>query len=51
MAKKFDWDTYYIKKTKRVKKIDMRLERIRREARRLMNEKVALVSEGFPHVE
>jgi archaellum component FlaC len=55
MAKEFCWNTYYARKTKRVATIDIRLERISKEAKRLqkeyqrlMTEKVALVSEGFP---
>ena len=56
MAKKFCWDTYYARKTARVAKIDVRLERLSREAKRLqreakklMSERIALVTEGLPN--
>jgi hypothetical protein len=48
MAKEFCWNTYYLKKTERVKKIDVRLERLKKEAKKLMTERIALVREGFP---
>lgn len=47
MAKEFCWVTYYAKRTKRRNQIDTELERIRRKAKRLMDERLALDREGY----
>jgi hypothetical protein len=48
MAKKFCWNRYYTKRIERMNWIDIRLANLRKEAKELMAERIALVREGYP---
>jgi hypothetical protein len=49
VAKKFCWNRYYTKRIERMNWIDIRLANLRKEAKELMQERIALVREGYPN--
>jgi hypothetical protein len=49
VAKKFCWNRYYTKRIERMNWIDIRLANLRKEAKELMAERIALVREGYPN--
>jgi predicted membrane-bound dolichyl-phosphate-mannose-protein mannosyltransferase len=49
MAKVFNWNRYYTKRIARMNYIDIRLANLRKEAKELMAERIALVREGYPN--
>jgi predicted membrane-bound dolichyl-phosphate-mannose-protein mannosyltransferase len=48
VAKVFNWNRYYTKRIARMNYIDIRLANLRKEAKELMAERIALVREGYP---